>query len=515
MKDSPDKLASPAPLAVEGVTMDFPPVRALDGVSLAFERGKVRGIIGENGAGKSTLMKIIAGIYKPTAGAVMLNGASIQLAAPADAIRLGIAMVHQELNLVEELTVADNIFLGRQTRFISRRAGARAARVWLDKIGSALDPNAKVRTLSIAQQQMVEIAKALSQQASVLILDEPTAVLTRVETDRLFGLIRRLKADGVIVLYISHILPEVLEICDDITVMRDGRVVRTLARSEAPAGPAAEAMLSALMVGRELGDQFPPRGTPGATVLSVRGLDVEPAVRGVTFDVRAGEVLGLSGLIGAGRTELAEGIAGLRRRTAGEVVVGGKNIAPNSIHKALNAGVAYLSEDRRGRGLVIGRNIRDNVTLVSLRKYVRLGLVSSRRQRQATEAHVRRLGIRAGSPDDPIETLSGGNQQKVALAKWLEAAPRVLILDEPTRGVDVGAKAEIYRLIAQLAADGMACLLVSSELNELLGMCHRIGVMRAGRIVRMLEGDEMTEGNVMLAAAGVGECGKTQGAVVA
>jgi len=505
-------MAPPPPqpiLAARDLTKDFPAVRALDRVSLSFNPGEVHGIVGENGAGKSTLMKTIAGLYEPTAGSVVLRGRCVRVAGAAHAMRLGISMVHQELNLVDELTVADNIFLGRErTRrgLVDRKRTAAEARALLARVGCEVDPGAKVKTLSVAARQMVEIAKGLSFEAAVLILDEPTAVLTAPETARLFGLIARLRSGGAAVLYISHLLPEVLEICDRVTVMRDGRVVRTLDRADVGRGPEAEAMLGSLMVGREMGDHFPRRGARGdRTVLSVRGLSAGGAVRDVSFDVRAGEVLGFAGLVGAGRTEAAEAVVGLRPRAAGTVTVDGAEVAPD-VHDAVRRGLAYLSEDRAGRGLFLGRSVIENVTIASLRRYAR-GFIRRAAEREATLARVAELSIRLARPDDDVATLSGGNQQKVALAKWLETAPRALVLDEPTRGIDIGAKEEVYRLIRRLAGEGMACVFISSELNELLGVCHRVAVMRAGRIVAVVEGDEMTERNVMFHAAGVAGAG--------
>jgi len=493
-------------LAVEHLTRDFPSVRALDGVSLAFRRGEVHGVVGENGAGKSTLMKVISGLYRPTSGRLLYGGREVTPSGPADALRLGVAMVHQELNLVDELTVADNIFLGRErTRFglISRRRSERRARALLRRVGADFEPGVRLKRLSIAQQQMVEIAKALSCDASVLIMDEPTAVLARPEAERLFELIGRLKAEGVTVLYISHLLPEVLRICDRTTVMRDGRVVTTLEGAEIGQGDAAEARLASLMVGRPMSDHFPERPQRGEVVaLTVRDLTVPGAVHGVSFEVRAGEVLGFAGLVGAGRTEMAEAVAGLRRRTGGEVLVRGAEVPAGRPREAVARGLAYLSEDRRGRGLITGRSVAENLTIVSLARYCH-PLLSRDAELAAVRAQVERLRIKIASPDEPVDTLSGGNQQKVALAKWLEIDPKVLVLDEPTRGLDIAAKEEIYRLIRRLAQRGMACAFISSELNELLGMCHRIAVMRAGRVVAVLEGEEMTEENVMLHAAGV------------
>jgi ribose transport system ATP-binding protein len=493
-------------LAVENLTKDFAAVRALDDVGLSFRRGEVHGIVGENGAGKSTLMKIISGLYRPTSGRLVYRGEPVEMTDPARAMHMGIAMVHQELNLVDELSVADNVFLGRElTRLglVRRSEMAAEASDLLARVGCTANPHARLGSLPIAQQQMVEIAKSLSYDASVLIMDEPTAVLARPDVERLFSLIGRLKEEGVTVLYISHILPEVLRICDRITVMRDGRIVRTLERAGLGDGKDAEARLASLMVGRPLADHFPDKGRPGDEVLlQVEGLCVPGHVKDVSFEVRAGEVLGFAGLVGAGRTEMAEAVAGLRGRSAGTVRAGDTDLPPLGPLEAVRSGIAYLSEDRRGRGLTMGRSVIENITLVSLERYC-VPLISHRREHAAAERHVRRLSIRLGRPTDPIDMLSGGNQQKVALAKWLEVEPRVLLLDEPTRGVDIGAKEEIYRLIHELAGRGMGCVFISSELNELLGTCNRIAVMRGGHLVAVLEGDDMTEEEVMLHAAGV------------
>lgn len=496
-------------VAVEELTKDFGTVRALERVSMWVERGEVRGIVGENGAGKSTLMNILAGLVEPTAGRVVVRGHEVREFHPSAAARLGVAMIHQELNLVDELSVADNIFLGRERAvggFVSaRRTRAGAARL-LNALEFPLNPRIKARDLSIAQKQLVEIARALSCDASVLIMDEPTAVLSDREARALFGIFRELKRGGVTVLYISHLLAEVGDVCDRVTVLRDGRVVKTIEQTDA-----SPRELARLMVGRELTDQFPAPATLTVSsreppVLEVRGLSVPGAVREASFTVAAGEVLGFAGLIGSGRTELAEAIVGLRRRGAGEVRLNGAVVAPRSPRHAARLGLAYVSEDRRGRGLILGMGIVENTTLVSLARYRcrRLPLIDRRAEEAATRAHIDRLAIRAGDRlRAGVGTLSGGNQQKIALAKWLEIAPRVLILDEPTRGVDVGAKREIYALIRRLADNGLACVFISSELPELLGLCDRIAVMRAGTIAGILPRDEYSEENVMHLAAGV------------
>lgn len=496
-------------VAVEGLTKDFGPLRALERVSLWVERGEVRGIVGENGAGKSTLMNILAGLVEPTSGRVVIRGHEVQEFHPAAAARLGVAMIHQELNLIDELSVADNIYLGRERAvggFVSaRRTRADAARL-LNAIAFPVEPRVKVRDLSIAQKQLVEIARALSCDASVLIMDEPTAVLSDREARALFGIIGELKRAGVTVLYISHLLPEVGAACDRVTVLRDGRVVKTIEQADA-----TPTELARLMVGRELTDQYPaPAARAGSAdgppALEVRGVSVPGAVRAASFSVAPGEVLGFAGLIGSGRTELAESIAGLRARSAGEVRLNGTIVAPRSPRHAARLGLAYVSEDRRGRGLVMGMGIVENTTLVSLARYRRrrIPLIDRRAEEAATRAHVDRLAIRAGERlRAGVGTLSGGNQQKIALARWLEVAPRVLILDEPTRGVDVGGKREIYALIRRLADDGLACVFISSELPELLGLCDRIAVMRAGTVAGILPRERFSEVDVMRLAAGV------------
>lgn len=494
--------SKPPIIAVKGLTRDFPPVRALDDVSLAFESGMVHGLIGENGAGKSTLMNVLSGLIRPTAGRVLIDGRAIDFHSARDAQNAGIAMIHQELNLVPELSVADNIFLGRESRrmgLLDRRGMAEQAAAHLASVGSSVDPRALVGGLSIAQRQMVEIAKALSQQAKVIIMDEPTAVLTRREVALLFDLIARLRGRGVAIIYISHVLSEVLRICDRISVLRDGRLVTTRDND----GSLDDAQLAGLMVGREMTRQFPQQTDHEDQVtLKVQGLSAAGGVHDASFELRRGEILGFAGLIGAGRTELAEAVVGLRHRLGGEMELQGRPFAPPNLARSIAEGVTYLSEDRQGKGVVLGMPVTHNTTLASLRRYCH-PLIHSGQELAATEQHIRKLGIRVGNPRQMIDTLSGGNQQKVALARWLEMEPAVLILDEPTRGVDVGAKAEIYRLIAELAARGLACMMISSELHELMGLCHRIAVMRGGRIVAIVDGPTATEEQIMHLAAGV------------
>lgn len=491
-------------LVVQSIAKRFGAVRALADVSLSLVAGQVHCIIGENGAGKSTLMKILSGVERPDGGTIVYRGQAVAFKSPAEAQRAGVAMIHQELNLVDELSVAANIFLGRErrkfglvdTRWMNARAGE-----LLESLNCPIDPSLRVRELSIAQKQMVEIAKAVSIDASVLIMDEPTAVLTRREVTALFQLIERLKSKGVAIIYISHILSEVLAVGDRVTVMRDGRTVETLSREKAQ--QIGEHGLASLMVGRPMGDHFPPRNrAAGRLAFEVRNLSVPGKVRNATFAIQAGEVLGFAGLIGAGRTELAEAIVGLRRREGGEILVEGTPVIARTPRQAGKAGIAYLSEDRKGAGLTLGMGIAENTTMVSLKRYCH-PFISRREEDAATRHHVNQLHIKIGRVRDPVETLSGGNQQKVALAKWLEIAPKVLIIDEPTRGVDVGAKEQIYALIRTLTAQGMACMLISSELNEVIGLSNRIAVMRAGRIVATMDAGTATEEKIMYHAAGV------------
>jgi ribose transport system ATP-binding protein len=495
----------PPQIAVEAVEVvkDFPATRALDRVSLAFGKGEVHGLIGENGAGKSTLMKILAGLLRPDSGELRVDGMRVNIHSVGDANALGIAMIHQELNLVGSLSVAENIFLGREPRtlgFVRKRAMEAQAASLLVNVGARVDPGTPVSRLSVAEQQLVEIAKALAVDAKFLIMDEPTAVLSARETKALFSLIRRLAANGVTIIYISHLLPEVLSLCSRISVLRDGKLVTTVSPRES-----TEASLASLMVGRELSDVFPRKAAPPASAtpaLEVRGLAVAPIVRDFSLTIAQGEIVGLAGLVGSGRTESAEAIVGLRRASSGTMRVFGRELRFAHPREALAAGVAYVSEDRKQRGVHLDMSCVSNVTLAHLGAY---GWIFPNRGQERASARrwVERLAIRAPDIEAPIRTLSGGNQQKFAVAKWLDANPRIIVLDEPTRGVDLGAKREMYRLIAALAAQGLACLVISSELPELLGLCHRIAVMRQGRIVGEVSGERMTEERIMHLAAGV------------
>jgi ribose transport system ATP-binding protein len=479
--------------------MQFPAVRALDNVSLEFEPGEVHGIIGENGAGKSTLMKILSGVQQPTSGEVVLDGEVIRLKDVRHAFSKGIAMIHQELDVVEDLTVAENVFLGNEPRklgLLDKALMAKETDELLKRVSAEFNSKTRVADLSIAGKQLVEIAKALSHNASILIMDEPTAVVSDKETESLFALIEELKQQGVTIIYISHRLVEVDRLCDRITVLRDGKFVITL-----PRGEVTEAEMANYMVGREMGDVYPPK-TPmpeGEPSLKVTELSAE-GVQGASLEVRPGEIVGLAGLIGSGRSELCEAIAGARHSSSGSVTLNGEAVSCKNPKQASKIGIAYVSEDRKGAGLVLDMDTIENTTLASHSGF----FIDRKSEKKTAEAWRENLDIRVGDMKAPILFLSGGNQQKVAIAKWLDMNPKVLMLDEPTRGVDVGAKREIYNLVHKFSEQGLATIVVSSELPEIIGLCHRVYVMREGKIVGELVGEQITEENIMQLAAGVG-----------
>ena len=486
----------------DGVTKAFGPVQVLHGVSFALEPGRIHGLLGENGAGKSTLMKILCGYEQPTAGEIRLDGQATRFATSREAEAAGLVLIHQEFNLAEDLTITQNIFLGHELRrgwLLDEAAMAKEATRVLGEVGLRARPDTRVRDLIVAEKQLVEIARALSRNARVLVMDEPTATLTPGETERLFALMQRLKAGGTTLVYISHKLDEVERITDDVVVMRDGRFVAKRATSGLPRREMAN-----LMVGRELADLFPERKPVAAdapVLLRVRGLGVPGWAQDASFEVRAGEILGFAGLVGAGRTELFEGLLGLRERDAGSIELAGKPVQPRGPRDAAGAGLTYLSEDRKGKGLHVDRPLAENLTLMDLRRYLRPWLRPSAEHR-ALEQAVTAFGIRTGDLHARASQLSGGNQQKLALAKVLHPEPAVLVLDEPTRGVDIGAKRDIYVLIQQLALQGRALVVISSELPELIGLCHRVVVMRGGRITATLEQSQLNEEELIGHATG-------------
>jgi ribose transport system ATP-binding protein len=489
-------------IAFDDIRKSFGPVQVLHGVSFSLDPGQVHGLLGENGAGKSTLMKILAGYERPTAGSLRIDGAPVQLASSREAEQRGIVLIHQEFNLAEDLTIAQNIFLGHEKKRGWRLDDAAmddAARRVLAEVGLQAGPETRVRDLIVAEKQLVEIARALARNARLLVMDEPTATLTPGETERLFALIAQLKAAGTTVVYISHKLDEVERITDQVVVMRDGRFV-----AQRPTAQVSRRDMANLMVGRELADLFPTR-TPvpadAPVLLRVRNLSVERWAHDASFEVRAGEILGFAGLVGAGRTELFEGLLGLRRCSAEMVEIAMRRVRPGSPRDAADAGLTYLSEDRKGKGLHVGLRLAPNLTLMNLKRYARPWL-SPAAEREALQAAAVEFGIRAGDLDVLASQLSGGNQQKLALAKVLHTDPQVVVLDEPTRGVDVGAKRDIYFLVHRLAAQGRAVVVISSELPELIGLCHRVAVMRAGRITATLAQEQLTEEELIGHATG-------------
>ena len=502
----PDALPGPAarsapPAALAGVSKRFGATQALADVSLALLPGEIHGLVGENGAGKSTVVKVLAGIHVPDSGSVVVDGKPVLLHGPAHARSLGMAVVHQEPRLFPDLTVAENVFMGHaptgRLGAISWRDMRRAADRIFESLSVHMDSGDLVRGLSMADQQLIEIAKALSIDARVLILDEPTASLSAHEVERLFTIVRQTRERGVAVLFVSHRLEEVFDLCDRATVLRDGRHVIT-----APTSELSTAALVRHMVGRSV-SLFPRSAAKiGDVLLDVRNLTRAGAFRDISFSVRSGEIVGLAGLVGAGRTEVARVLFGLDRADSGEVLLDGKRVHFKTASAALSAGLAYVPEDRHLDGLVEGFSIAENVTLPILpRLFPRLFLRTSR-ERGLAEGYIERLRIRSTGADELIQALSGGNQQKVVIAKWLATNPRVLILDEPTRGVDIGAKVEVHRIISDLAASGLGIVLISSELPEVLAMSDRILVLNEGRIAAEIPRDQATEERVMFAATG-------------
>jgi rhamnose transport system ATP-binding protein len=480
----------------------FGAVQALVDGSITLFAGEAHALVGENGAGKSTLVKILAGVYQPDSGTLAIDGQPVVLNGPTAARDAGISIIYQEPTLFPDLTVAENIFMGRQPlrtgRRIDRPAMNHSANEIFTRLGVALDPQRQARGLSIADQQIVEIAKALSSHANVLVMDEPTAALTPVEVERLFEVIRALRREGAAVLFISHRLEEVFAICQRVTIMRDGRFVRTAA-----VGDITVDEIIRSMVGRDLDLLFPKTQVAvGEVVLQVEQLSREGVLHDISFSVRRGEIVALAGLVGAGRSEVARAIFGIDRRSAGVVTVRGQVLPNGSPLASMAAGVALVPEDRRQQGLVMDLGIDRNIALASLARLSRFGLISRTRERDLAATWANRLQLKFGRLTNAVSTLSGGNQQKVVLSKWLARDPALLIIDEPTRGIDVGTKAEVHRILDGLVADGLAVLMISSELPEVLGMADRVLVMREGRITAELSRAEASEDLVMRAATG-------------
>jgi ribose transport system ATP-binding protein len=490
-------------LAAYDVTKAFGPVTVLYGIHLDFHAGEIHAIVGENGAGKSTLMKILSGIIKPSLGEVRYKGKSIETGNIRAMEKFGVRLIHQELNLAEDLTVLENLFLGDEQTwgpFLDEPRMRAKAREVLARVGSDVDLDTPVYKLRVSEKQLVEIAKAISQQVTVLILDEPTASLTLRETERLFQIVESFAKEGVAILYVSHRLEEVKRLSHRITILRDGRLVTTQKSAEL-----APNEIVRLMVGRNLQDLFPKR-VPSArkvNVMEVRNLSVPGLVTNVSFTVGKGEILGFAGLIGAGRTELWEAILSLRKASGGKVYKDGREIRTSNYSQAVQRlRAVYLSEDRKGKGLVVSFDAQTNYSLLGLKRFGSW-IVDERKERRDFALAVDQFQIKISDRAMPVNRLSGGNQQKVLLAKILGLDPEIIIFDEPTRGIDVGTKAQIYQLIASMAAQDRACVVISSELLEIVGLCHRVIVMRSSRIVASLEGDAISEDEIMLYATGI------------
>ena len=485
-------------LEMRGITKRFPGVTALDGVDFELEKGEVHVILGENGAGKSTLIKMLSGAYHPDEGEILLDGQRVEISSAAVAQSKGISTIYQEFNLVPQLTVAENIFLGRQPRrfgIIDRSQMRDEAQELLERIKVRVNPDATVSTLGVAQRQMVEITKALSLDARILIMDEPTASLSGQEVERLFEIVRGLKEEEVGVIFISHHLEEVTEIGDRVTVLRDGKMV-----GQVPATTDHQELVR-MMVGRSIEDQFPRRRPEvGEVLLDVKDLSREGVLHDISFQVRAGEVVGIAGIVGAGRTELARAIFGADPLDSGEVWVEGHRIERFDPREAKHSGIGFITEDRQGQGIVPPLSVAENLALASLGRYTTAGLVNRKEQRGLAQKMIEELNIRTPSLEQEIRYLSGGNQQKVVIGKWLLADSKVLIMDEPTRGIDVGAKVEIYELINELTEEGAGILMISSDLPEVLGMSDRILVMAGGRITGELSREEASQEKVMTLA---------------
>ena len=489
-------------LEVDNVRKAFPGVVALDDVNLRVRRGTVHALMGENGAGKSTLMKIIAGVYQPDTGVIRLKGNEIKIATPLDALEAGIAMIHQELNLMPFMTVAENIWIRREplTRlgFVNHRELNRRTTELFQRLAIDIDPASEVRDHSVANRQMIEIAKAVSYESDILIMDEPTSALTDKEVDHLFRIIRDLKWQGKGIVYITHKMNELFTIADDVSIFRDGRYIATHAAKDI-----TREQVIAAMVGREITQMFPKEEVPiGDIVLSVKDLALDGVFRGVSFDLRKGEILGLAGLVGSGRTNVAETIFGVTPATAGEIRLNGQPITISSPREAMKAGMALLTEDRKDTGCFLALSVLENMQMAVLTdRFVTGGFVKQGAVNAECNKMKEAMRVKTPNLDERIENLSGGNQQKVLIGRWLLTNPKILILDEPTRGIDVGAKAEIHRLISRLAGQGVAVLMISSEMPEILGMSDRIVVMHEGRVTGILNRAEADQVSIMRLAA--------------
>ncbi len=490
-------------LQMKNIEKSFPGVKALDNVTFSCFQGEVHALLGENGAGKSTLMKVLSAAHQPNSGEIWFKGQLFNHPDPIAAQKAGIGIIYQEFNLIPYMSVVENIFLGREPlvsgKFIDYKTMKNEARKLLNGLGLNIDVSQKVKNLSVAQQQMVEIAKALSMNAELIVMDEPTATLTDHEIDFLFGTIRKLRANGKTIIYISHRLEEIFEVCDRVTILKDGKTVGT----EDVASLDKDRMIK-MMVGRTLGEYYPSRASAkrGAKVLDVRNIKREGVLKDVSFEAYAGEILGISGLVGAGRTELARAVFGADRFDSGRISLYGKEVRITEPLKAIQKSIGFATEDRKQQGLILGMSVKKNISLAVLDTILKGGLIQPKKEKEIADRYIKILKIASAGIDLPVSGLSGGNQQKVVLAKWLAKDCNVIILDEPTRGIDVGAKAEIYNLMRKLADQGKVIIMISSELPEIIGVSDRILVMHSGRITGEFTADEATEEKIMKCATG-------------
>ncbi len=491
-------------LEMRHIAKSFPGVKVLDDVTLQVKAGEVHALMGENGAGKSTLMKILMGIYTADAGEVILNGEPLQARGPKEAMDRGIAMIHQELNPILDMQIFENIYVGRERRkgfLIDRRAMVRDTEKLLRDLGIEIPATAYMRDLSVAQCQLIEIVKAISISAKVIIMDEPTSAITDREVETLFSQIRRLKSEGVAIIYISHKMDEIFQICDTITVLRDGHFIGTDA-----AANMTNDQLIRMMVGRDITEVFPKADAEiGEVLLDVKNLSYGQRVKNVSFSLRRGEVLGIAGLVGAGRSELVETIFGMRQKSAGEIAINGKPVEIHHPKDAIRSRVALITEDRRVTGLNLAGTVAENTTLVDLSRQFPSGLIDHRKENEIADGYIKKLSIRTPHAQQLVANLSGGNQQKVVIAKWLLSEPEIIILDEPTRGIDVGAKRDIYLLIGDLVRQGKAVIVISSEIPEVMGLSDRILVMAEGRLTGELARHDFSQERIMTYAAQFGE----------
>jgi inositol transport system ATP-binding protein len=489
---------------MEGIFKEFSGVTVLRDVKLSVARGEVHALMGENGAGKSTLMKILSGIVQKDGGTISLKGEPVSIRTPREALTLGISMIHQELNPVRAMTVSENIFLGKEpchrfTTVVDRKRQRAQTLELFREIGVPIDPDTKMADLSVAEMQLVEIVKAISSNSEIIIMDEPTSALSDREAGRLFDIIRELKAKGISIIYISHKMDEIFRICDTITVLRDGQYITTR-----PARELDHDTLVKLMVGREISQLFPTANAPkGEISLEVEGLAKEGVFKNISFKVRRGEILGVAGLMGAGRSEVLETIFGFRSANAGRIRINGRQVSIKSPADAIRHRLALITEDRQQTGLNLKASVKDNITLVDLKNFSRFGqVIDFKKENDAADAAIAELRIKTRNRNQIVRTLSGGNQQKVVLAKWLLNEPEIIILDEPTRGIDIGAKSEIYKIITQLAAAGKTIIMISSELEEIMGLCDRAIVLAHGRITAEFTRDAFSQEEILKAAMG-------------